>query len=91
MAKKVKVKIHKKQKTERIFDRAANARELCEGFEKRGDKVLFSYFSFDHRLCDITYGEFANMVKNAAAGLTSLGYAGKKIAAAFFTIFANSP
>ncbi|MBR6808586.1 MAG: AMP-binding protein [Clostridia bacterium] len=80
MAKKVKVKIHKKKKTERIFERATCARELCEVAEKHGDRVLFSYFSFDHRLCDITYGEFAEMIKNAAAGLTSLGYAGKKIA-----------
>ncbi len=80
MTKKVKVKIRKKAKTERIFDYVSNARELCNVIESREDRVLFSYFTFDHRLADMTYSEFGKMVKCASAGLTSLGYAGKKIA-----------
>ena len=80
MAKKTKVKIHKKTKNDRIYEKASCARELCAAIESRGDRVLFSYFTFDHRLADITYGQFGEMIKSAAAGLTSLGYAGKKIA-----------
>ncbi|MBQ8523953.1 MAG: AMP-binding protein [Clostridia bacterium] len=80
MSKKVKVKIHKKQKCDRIYDYVSCASELARSVENRGDKVLFSYFTFDHRLCDITYAEFGSMIKSAAAGLTSLGYAGKRIA-----------
>ena len=78
--KKIKVKIHKKPKCDRIYDYVTNASELCSSMEARGDRVLFSYFTFDHRLRDISYAEFAKMVKTAAAGLTSLGYAGKRIA-----------
>ena len=80
MSKKVNVKIHRKAMTERKFERAMNARELCEIIESRADRVLFSYFTFEHKLADMTYGEFGAMIKSAAAGLTSLGYAGKKIA-----------
>ncbi len=80
MAKKVKVKIHKKSKSERLFEYVSNTRELCELLESREDRTLFSYFTFDHRLADMTYSEFGRMVKNCAAGLTSLGFAGKKIA-----------
>ena len=80
MNKKHKVKLHKKPKCDRIYDSVSCASELCRSIENRGDTVLFSYFTFDHRLRDITYGEFGKMVKTAAAGLTSLGYAGKRIA-----------
>ncbi len=82
-----KVKIHRKPKTDRIYKYAANARDLCHVIESHGDRQLFSYFSFDHRLCHLTYAEFGKMIKNAAAGITSLGYAGKKIA----IIGENSP
>ena len=80
MNKKLKVKTHKKAKTERVYDYVSCASELCRTIENRGDRVLFSYFTFDHRLCDITYAEFGKMIKSVAAGLTSLGYAGKRIA-----------
>jgi len=80
MNKKQKVKLHRKPKCDRIYDYVSCASELCQSIENRGDKVLFSYFTFDHRLCDITYAEFGRMIKAAAAGLTSLGYAGKRIA-----------
>ena len=80
MNKKLKVKTHKKAKTERVYDYVSCASELCRAIENRGDRVLFSFFTFDHRLCDITYAEFGKMIKSVAAGLTSLGYAGKRIA-----------
>ncbi len=80
MIKKTKVKLHTKAKTERIYKYVSSAPELCRAIESYGDKILFSYFTFDHRLTDITYEKFAGMIKNAAAGLTSLGYAGKRIA-----------
>lgn len=80
MTKKYKVKLHKKPKTERIYDYVTSAAELCRSIESRGDKPLFSYFAFDHSLSEITYAQFGAMIKNAAAGLTSLGYAGRRIA-----------
>ncbi len=78
--KKVRTRIHKRAKTERIYEPVHNVTELCRVIEGHGDKVLFSYFRADHVLSDMTYGEFAALVRRTAAGLTELGFAGKKIA-----------
>ena len=71
--KKIKVRTHKKPKTKRIYTPVANALELCRIIESHGEKTLFSYFTTDHRLADITYFEFSDMIKKTAAGLDSMG------------------
>ena len=79
--KKIKVRTHKKPKTKRIYTPVANALELCRIIESHGEKTLFSYFTTDHRLADITYFEFSDMIKKTAAGLDSMGLsAGAKVA-----------
>lgn len=80
MKRKVKVKVHKKPKTKRIYDNVGDVLELCEVMKKHGDKKLFSYFDKNHKLSDITYKEFENMINAAAAEINALGLAGAKIA-----------
>ncbi|MBO5883886.1 MAG: AMP-binding protein [Clostridia bacterium] len=78
--KPVEVKIHRKPKTDRKYERVSDAVDFCRVIAKHGDRVAFSYFGEKREVIDMTYGEFASLVKNVAAGLTELGYAGKKIA-----------
>ncbi len=78
--KKIKVKVHKKSKSKRLYQTVDNILDICKVIESHGDKVLFSYFAADHRLTDISYGDFAVMIKKTSAALTKLGLAGKRIA-----------
>ena len=78
--KKFKVKIHKKPKTERIFEPVADVLDMCRVLRGHGERTLFTYFGSDRSLHDITYAEFERNVRALAAGLTSAGLAGKKIA-----------
>lgn len=78
--KKNNVRIHKNPKTERIYKELSNVGDLLKVIESHGERTLFSYFTADHRLSDITYSEFSVMVKNAAAGLDALGLSGGKTA-----------
>ncbi|MBR3416125.1 MAG: AMP-binding protein [Clostridia bacterium] len=78
--KKFKVRVHKKPKTERIYEPAADVLDLLRIVRGHGDKILFTYFDSTHALHDITYSEFERNVKALAAGLTAEGLAGKKIA-----------
>ena len=69
--KKFKVRVHKKPKTERIYEPAADVLDLLRIVRGHGDKVLFTYFDSTHALHDITYSEFERNVKALAAGLTA--------------------
>ena len=80
VVKPVEVKIHRKPKTERKYERVSDAVDYCRVIAKHGDRVAFSYFGEKREVIDMTYGEYTTLVKNMAAGLTELGYAGKKIA-----------
>ena len=43
-AKPQEVKIHRRPKTERKYERVADIREYLRVLEKHGDRVVFSYF-----------------------------------------------
>ncbi len=77
--KPVNVKVHKKPKTERLYERVSDVLEYLQVISKHGDKILFSYF-VGKELREMTYAEFCDTVKHIAAGLTAQGYAGKKVA-----------
>ena len=74
------VKIHRKPKTPRIYERVANVLDLLQVLDKHGNKVVFSYFGKGRKLKDMTYAQLADLVHDIAAGLTAKGYAGKRIA-----------
>ena len=78
--KKVKVKMHRKPKTERIFNPVSNIGDMLREIKGHGEHPLFTYFTVDHQLADISYTEFYEMIRAAAAELTEMGYAGKKLA-----------
>ncbi|MBR7032807.1 MAG: AMP-binding protein [Clostridia bacterium] len=77
---KFKVRVHKKAKTERLCETAADVLDLLRIIRGHGDRTLFTYFDSDRSLHDITYSDFEEKVKALAAGLTDSGLAGKKIA-----------
>ncbi len=74
------VKVHHKPKTERRYERVSDVADFCRLMTKHGDRVVFSYFDKKRNLYDVTYGEFSVLAQKVAAGLTSLGLAGKRIA-----------
>lgn len=74
------VRVHKKPKTERLYERVSDACELCRIIEKHGERTAFSYFDKDRNIEDMTYAEFSNMIKQTAAGFDALGFVGKRIA-----------
>lgn len=78
--KKLKVKIHKKPKTQRIYEPVSNVYDTLDRIKSHGDKTLFSYFTTDHKLSDITFAEFYDMTLSLAAGLDALGLSGRRIA-----------
>ena len=67
-------------KTERKYERVADAYELCRVLAKHGDKIAFSYYDKSRTLCNLSYERFYNRVVRTAAGLTKHGLAGKRIA-----------
>ena len=78
--KPVEVKIHKKPKTTHKYERVEHVIDFLRVIEKHGDKVAYSYFDSKRNVKDLTYARLVRRVKRMAAGLTSLGYAGKRIA-----------
>ncbi len=78
--KKIRVKLRKKPMTERLCEPADDVLDLLRIIRSHGDRVLFSYFGSDRELHDLTYSEFEENVKAAAAGLSLHGLSGKKIA-----------
>jgi len=67
MKKQYKVRNHKK--TDRIFDELHNIGEYMKSLENFSDRVLFAWKERDE-LHEVTYGEFREMIKNFALGLT---------------------
>lgn len=53
--------------------------DLLRNIESHGDKVAYKYFEND-KLNQITYAEFANMIKAVAAGFDKIGLTGKRVA-----------
>lgn len=78
--KPTEVKIHKKQKTARKYERVDHVIDFLRVIEKHGDKIAYSYFDSKRNVKDLSYARLVRRVKRMAAGLTDLGYAGKRIA-----------
>ena len=55
VAKPVEVKIHRKPKTERKYERVQHVIDLIRVIEKHGDRVGFSYFDSKRKLVNLTY------------------------------------
>lgn len=75
-----KVKVHRKPKTERKYERVSDVVDYCGVLAKHGDRIALSYFDKKRELHDMTYAELAETIKKVAAGLTEVGLNGKKIA-----------
>ena len=67
------------RKTERIFTEVSNIREYLDVLKSHGDKVLYRY-PVGNQYVSMTYSQFHTQVLDTAAGLKSLGLAGKRIA-----------
>ena len=67
------------RKTERIFAEVSNIREYLDVLKSHGDKVLYRY-PVGNQYASMTYSQFHTQVLDTAAGLKSLGLAGKRIA-----------
>lgn len=78
--KKLKVKIHKRSKTKRIYEPVSNIYDTLDRIKSHGGKTLFSYFTTEHKLNDITYSEFYDTTISLAAGLDAVGLSGRRIA-----------
>ena len=74
------VKVHRRPKTERRYERVLDAVDFCRVLEKHGDKIAYSYFDKERKVQDLTYAKFNAKVLRIAAGLTEAGLAKKKIA-----------
>ena len=77
---KKEVKIIRRPKTERKYERVLDSYDLCRIISKHGDRIAFTYFDKSRNLCNLSYARFYNRIERTAAGLTQLGLAGKKIA-----------
>ena len=75
-----KVKVHKRPKTERKYERVSDVKDYVNVIARHGDRVAISYFDKKRNVVDVTYTEFTQRVKELAAGLTEIGLSGKKIA-----------
>lgn len=74
------VKVHRRPKTPRLYERVNDSTDFCHLLRRHGDKVAYTYFDKNKQLCDITYHKLYRKVLKMAAGLTDAGYAGKRIA-----------
>ncbi|MBO5203620.1 MAG: AMP-binding protein [Clostridia bacterium] len=78
--KQTQKKIIYRPKTERKYERVHDAYDLCRIIAKHGDKVGICYFDKERKLHELSFIRFYNRIVRTAAGLTAMGYAGKKIA-----------
>ncbi len=79
-AKREVVKVHRRPKTERRYERVLDIVDFCRILEKHGDRIAFSYFDKDRQVVDLTYSKFSAKVLRIAAGLTEAGLDKKRIA-----------
>ncbi len=69
------------RKTPRLFTPISSFRDLySKGAQLYGDKILFRYFAKEGNIDTVTYSQFKYKTDRIAAGLDSLGLAGKRIA-----------
>lgn len=67
------------RKTERIYTTVESVKQLLSIFEPRGDRTVFR-FRVGNGYGDMSYGEFYRRTLAAAAGLSAVGLAGKRVA-----------
>ena len=69
------------RKTPRLFTPISSLRDLySKGAGLYGDKVIFRYFAKEGNIDTVTYSQFKYRTDRIAAGLDSLGLAGKRVA-----------
>ncbi len=64
----------------REWQAVPDMRSLLGNIEGHGDRVVFRYYAAPKTIVDMTYAEYAAMVRNVAAGYTALGLVGRRIA-----------
>ena len=75
-----KVKVHKRPKTERKYERVNDVKDYINVISRHGSRVAISYFDEKRNVVDVTYTQFTKRIKELAAGFTEIGLSGKKIA-----------
>ena len=74
------VKVHKKPKTNREYERVSDVLEFLHVISKHEDRIAFTYFDKSRKLHDVTYAELTALVKKIAAGFDSIGLEKSRIA-----------
>ena len=75
-----RIRVVNKKKTDRIFLEANNVAELLAAYEVHGERIFYAWKE-NGEIKEISYGDFAALVKNIAKGICELyGESGKKIA-----------
>ena len=75
-----RIRVVNKKKTDRIFLEANNVAELLAAYEVHGERIFYAWKE-NGEIKEISYGDFAALVKNIAKGICELyGEGGKKIA-----------
>lgn len=72
-------KVESYLKTPRRCTEVKNAIDLLCVMERHGDRTAFTYYK-GKELANLSYAHFSAMIRETAAGLDALGYAGKRIA-----------
>ncbi len=69
-----------RKKSERRYTPISTIRELGEKIADNGDKILYRYYDTEGKLSEMSYAQFAQMIRVQAAGFEKMGLAGKRIA-----------
>ncbi len=68
------------KRRERIFETAPTMRSLLKISEGHTDRILFRYYAAPKTVAEMNYTEYNTMARQLAAGYTSLGLVGRRIA-----------
>ena len=74
------VKIHRKPKTTRYYERVSDIVDFYNVISKHGSRVAYSYFDKERKIHDVTYAELSALMKHTAAGFDAVSLSGEKIA-----------
>ena len=67
-----------RKRMERVLPHIWDVTDLCEIIRGHGDKVLFRYFE-GKDILSMTYNEFADHIREAAAAFDAMGLRGEKV------------
>ena len=69
------------KKTERLYEPISSFHNLVEHLDGFGDRIIYrSFVDGGKNLAEMTYRDFAGKVRTEAAGLSALGFAGRRVA-----------